>query len=987
MVRLPAEEEGKDAGTGSGSWPRTRRYAVGDEVEVLFTGPGFRGARFEATVIARLPGSDRYKVVYSKLVVRRGGPPLREVVAGSNVRPRPPQPAAAGRELELFDLVEACHNDGWWPGVVSDIRPKRRRNQETQFAVSFPLFREVVVLSASFVRPRQEFVYGSWIDAKEVLRGIPQHAEGSHIEVMCDKQGRVWRPATIKKMVGSTNYVVSYGNGEISTEVLHTMFIRPEPIYDKMKLEYELKPSAEVEVYYDGSWSLGVIADVGSCEPRRYRVKVKEHNNANGDDYMIVSSASLRPKAKWDSQEWRLRSTKKYAKNRNYSDSQYSPDSYSSSDSEYSSDSYNSLDSDYSSEFSTPGGNSDQYSSIPNKRVMKENAQTEEVHLRHFLNLRQDRDRLPLKDVMDMEISSEMHVSTVNKQERELEGLGLGDANGEEQILEANGVEKLICTPCDGKERHSLPKALHSKRKDLSVSSLDDVIEIGSEYSCGDVGISDDASHGNFIEISDDSSYNPIKKQRRMNLPDEELHSNHLIHNNQAPYSASRLWQAQNRQHYLLLDASRHSKEHACRNVLSQSTEPLESSQDHSHKDGGQQIPLPGCQVQEFILGRNEAEETQLLHHLHLENTLMKLDDSAAGCENHEMCQKITKVNSWVAGTSIENKKTGISPEEVAVFSIGKLEPPSSGQKGVKADLLCIESRNHNKMEIKNERMDMSLVSAEGFHLETCTNSDKDIAILSYPECNALSQQPWGQSLESVSEKLAGRSPLLHPSVTADISAFLPLTVPNSSYLSPVFSTTSLLLMPKNKMEVFEKLPQNPHFREAWNCPPERREGKALELMVYFANMAVSIKNMRIQDEPRLFEEKMNILLDMEEDNGFEAGPLKVRLHNLLCTKTCQINLKSKKVRLEKEICEIEAMNCGLEQRLKVLDMCVMGMEENKYQEMKASLDMQKTENWSSISKLQVDLCQVEESLKHAEAEFCSIATAPWQSDDGPLLR
>jgi len=98
--------------------------------------------------------------------------------------------------------------------------------------------------------------------------------------------------------------------------------------------------------------------------------------------------------------------------------------------------------------------------------------------------------------------------------------------------------------------------------------------------------------------------------------------------------------------------------------------------------------------------------------------------------------------------------------------------------------------------------------------------------------------------------------------------------------------------------------------------------------------------------------------------NGFEAGPLKVRLHNLPCTRTCQINLKSRKVRLEKEIFEIEATNCGLEQRLKVLDMCVMGMEEKKYQEMKASLGMQKIENCSSISKLQVDLCQVEESLK-----------------------
>lgn len=82
------------------------------------------------------------------------------------------------------------------------------------------------------------------------LRGIPQYAEGSRIEVMCDKQGRVWRPATIKRMVGCTNYVVSYGNGESPIEVLHTRFIRPEPIYDKMKLESELEPSAEVKYLF-----------------------------------------------------------------------------------------------------------------------------------------------------------------------------------------------------------------------------------------------------------------------------------------------------------------------------------------------------------------------------------------------------------------------------------------------------------------------------------------------------------------------------------------------------------------------------------------------------------------------------------------------------------------------------------------------------------------------------------------------------------------
>lgn len=283
-----------------------------------------------------------------------------------------------------------------------------------------------------------------------------------------------------------------------------------------------------------------------------------------------------------------------------------------------------------------------------------------------------------------------------------------------------------------------------------------------------------------------------------------------------------------------------------------------------------------------------------------------------------------------------------------------------------------------NQMEIKNERMGMSLVVAERFHLETCTNSANDITIVS-------SQHPWAEPLQPVSEKSPGPFSLLHPVVMADTSAFMALAVPNSSDLSTAFSTTSLLLMPNDKMEVFQKLPQIPHFREAWNCPPELREGRALGLMVCFANMAKSIKDMRIQEEPRLYQEKMNILLEMEE-NGFETGPLKVRLHNLLCTRNHHMNLKSRKVRLEKEILEIEAINCGLEQRLKFLDMCIMGMEEKKHQEMKGSLDMQKTENCSLISKLQVYLCQVEESLKYAEADFCSIATAPWQPHAVPSI-
>jgi len=39
-----------------------------------------------------------------------------------------------------------------------------------------------------------------------------------------------------------------------------------------------------------------------------------------------------------------------------------------------------------------------------------------------------------------------------------------------------------------------------------------------------------------------------------------------------------------------------------------------------------------------------------------------------------------------------------IKNERMGMSLIGKLEPPSSGQKCVKADLLCIESSNDNKV-------------------------------------------------------------------------------------------------------------------------------------------------------------------------------------------------------------------------------------------------------------------------------------------------
>ncbi|KAK3164526.1 hypothetical protein QOZ80_1AG0020490 [Eleusine coracana subsp. coracana] len=270
--------------------------------------------------------------------------------------------------FERFDLVEAYDSEGWWPGVVSAVR----RGRWPRYTVTFPLFREEVELSKSLVRPRREFVCGTWIDA-QVLRGIPLYKEGSSVEVMCDKkkQGTAWMLATIIKMVGGTNYVVTYGNEECSTEILHSRFVRQQPVFD-MKFEYELEPSTEVEVYQDGIWTRGVIADVSISEPRRYGVRIKRPYSTDEDDYLFVSRVSLRPYSKWDEQKSWPSLSKKRGRKEDYavcpegSNSPESSTSVENSDEEF-----------CSAVTSKANRDTDQYRSVPNKEPQLKRSEDE----------------------------------------------------------------------------------------------------------------------------------------------------------------------------------------------------------------------------------------------------------------------------------------------------------------------------------------------------------------------------------------------------------------------------------------------------------------------------------------------------------------------------------------------------------------------------------------------------------------------------------
>ncbi|XP_015638228.3 uncharacterized protein [Oryza sativa Japonica Group] len=118
-------------------------------------------------------------------------------------------------------------------------------------------------------------------------------------------------------------------------------------------------------------------------------------------------------------------------------------------------------------------------------------------------------------------------------------------------------------------------------------------------------------------------------------------------------------------------------------------------------------------------------------------------------------------------------------------------------------------------------------------------NSKKIIDASHYESYASLQQHPLGQCQVPNYWSAAGQSSFVHPSITMNLFTILP--APNSH---PTTFASSLLMGPCEKIEVFENLPQLPHFGKLIGCPPELREGKALGLMASFANIAESIQNM-----------------------------------------------------------------------------------------------------------------------------------------------
>lgn len=139
---------------------RMKKFSEGTAVEVSSDEDGFQGAWFAATIVSAI-GQDKYLVEYKSLRTDDDMDFLREEVDIQHIRPRPPHAVM----IDIFNLneeVDAFCNDGWWEGVISKVVKGSR------YKVYFKGTNDEAEFQHSDLRPRQDWIDGTWVRASQV---------------------------------------------------------------------------------------------------------------------------------------------------------------------------------------------------------------------------------------------------------------------------------------------------------------------------------------------------------------------------------------------------------------------------------------------------------------------------------------------------------------------------------------------------------------------------------------------------------------------------------------------------------------------------------------------------------------------------------------------------------------------------------------------------------------------------------------------------
>ncbi|XP_021290580.1 DUF724 domain-containing protein 6-like [Herrania umbratica] len=173
-------------------------------------------------------------------------------------------------------------------------------------------------------------------------------------------------------------------------------------------------------------------------------------------------------------------------------------------------------------------------------------------------------------------------------------------------------------------------------------------------------------------------------------------------------------------------------------------------------------------------------------------------------------------------------------------------------------------------------------------------------------------------------------------------------------------------------MEIFQVIPQNPHFRPLVKLKEILREGVAVGHMLTFASLVQRTSNLRVADPRNLFTSILDALLDLEM-LGFDVKAVRDRTSELLFMKDrhghLQDQSKEVEVQVKQHAHELTKINEEIDINKKML---------KELEGKQAILVSIKESKISKIASLQVCADVTTEDIQSVEFDFENLAATPW---------
>lgn len=218
----------------------------------------------------------------------------------------------------------------------------------------------------------------------------------------------------------------------------------------------------------------------------------------------------------------------------------------------------------------------------------------------------------------------------------------------------------------------------------------------------------------------------------------------------------------------------------------------------------------------------------------------------------------------------------------------------------------------------------------------------------------------WNEARERPSE--VTQSPRIDPTgeIMLDLNQSLPFVKS-----SPIWNTLETL-------EVFQRMPQKPHFRPLENCKEERREGLAIGNMVTFSTLIEKVAKLRFDDPRSIFGSSLEALVELEM-HGFDTKPVQSRINELVFIKDQQEQLKGRTKEVENQIMEHTHEKTKIDEEIYEIDKKMIELQEKR-----ALAVSNKESKDSEIAALLSSADAMNESIQSARQDFERVATSPW---------